>query len=73
MRQFTEEHKRKIAEAHRGKSSGMLGKKHSEATKAKMKASHTGKKQTDETKAKMAAKRKDYWSKLKENQDGRQE
>lgn len=65
MKKLTEEHKRKIAEAHRGKSSGMLGKKHSEETKQKMMQSHTGKKHSDETKQKMAEKRALYWKKMK--------
>lgn len=65
MKPFTEEHKRKLAEAHRGKPSGHLGHKHSDETKAKMSKSHVGKKHSDETKAKMASKRAEYWKNLK--------
>lgn len=63
MTKFTDEHRRKIAEAHRGQSSGMKGKTHSEETRSKMAKAHTGKKHSDETKAKMADKRKAYWQK----------
>jgi len=35
-KKFTEEHKRKLCEARKGKSSPMKGKKHSEETKKKM-------------------------------------
>ncbi len=50
----TEEHKRKAAEARRGKYTGsnhwMYGKHHSEDTKRKMSIAHTGYKQTEEHK-----------------------
>lgn len=65
MKPHTEEHRKKISEAHKGKPSGMLGHKHSEESKAKMAKSHTGLKISDETKAKMAAKRTAYWANIK--------
>lgn len=67
MNKFSEEHRRKMSEAHKGKPSGMLGKTHSAETKAKMAKAHVGKKHSEETIAKMAAKRSEYWKKFKES------
>jgi hypothetical protein len=71
---MSEETKRKISEAKKGKSRGShsretkmklslarIGQKHSEETKQKIAESHLGKKHSIETRRKIAAKTKAYW------------
>lgn len=62
---FSEEHRRKLSEAHKGKSSGMSGKHHSDEAKVKMANAHKGKHHEDATKEKMRIKRTAYWQKKK--------
>lgn len=62
---FSEEHRRKLSEAHKGKHSGMYGKKHTDEAKAKMANAHKGKHHDDATKKKMSIKRTVYWQKVK--------
>ena len=77
---LSEEHRRKLSEAKKGRPSCMLGKKHSEETKRKMKGkhlseetrrklseSHKGNKHSEETKKKMSEshKGKNIWMKGK--------
>ena len=57
-RHFTEEHKRKISEANKGKVSGTFGKHFSEETKKKMSESGKGRHHTEETKKKMSESKK---------------
>ena len=52
---FTEEHKANISKARAGKPSAMLGRHHSEETRAKLSIKLTGKRHTKETKAKIGA------------------
>jgi len=48
-KKFSEEHKRKLSESHKGKTSGMKGKEHSDESKRKMSEAHKGLKQDKET------------------------
>lgn len=63
----SEEAKKKISEAAKGRIGYMLGKKHSEETKQKNRDSHLGKKHSEETKQKMSEMRKGHrgWNKGK--------
>lgn len=61
-KQFSEEHKNKISEAHKGKQAGennpMYGKKRSEETKKKLSEANKGKHLSEERKNKIGAARK---------------
>ena len=63
----SEEHKRKISEAKKGKKSGIYGKKLSEESKAKISEANKGKHHSEETKRKIseAHKGKPSWNKGK--------
>ena len=63
-KQLSEEHKKKIAESHKGNKNA-LGCKRSEETKKKIRDAHKGKHHSEETKKKMreAHKGKNTWSK----------
>lgn len=50
---LTEEHKRKIGEAHKGKPGTMLGRHHREESKEKSRQSNLGQKRSDESRNKM--------------------
>ena len=65
---MTEEHKRKISKANKGK---RLGKYHTEETKKKMKKSHTGFKHSLKAKKKMSEIKKGYipWMKGKKHSE----
>lgn len=52
---FSEEHKKKLSEAHKGKTGPNKGKCFSEEAKKKMSESHKGKPKSDETRRKMRA------------------
>lgn len=55
MRQFTEEHKKKLSEAKiKNPTRYWLGKKRSEATKRKVSEGHVGKKHSEKTRIKMS-------------------
>ena len=54
-KKFSEESRRKMAEAKKGKPSNKKGKKLSEETKKKLSESHKGKPKSDETRRKMRA------------------
>lgn len=61
-KQFSDEHKKKLSEAHKGKPAWNKGKSTSEETKKKMSEAKKGKKYSEETKKKMSnVMKKLYW------------
>jgi len=51
---LSKEHRKKLSEAHKGKPSGRLGKKHTKEAKKKMSKAHKGKKLSEEHKRKIS-------------------